>query len=119
MELTISGKVAGRLTFELYEDTCPLTCANFKALLTGEKGLSPLSGVDLNYKNSKIHRVWHDYALMGGDITLDDGRGGESATQVPIPDEDLSLKHTGAGLLGMAKVPGIPNSATSQFYITL
>lgn len=107
MELAINGKVAGRLTFELFEESSPLTCKRFKSLLTG-------GAKELAYKGSSIHRVWHNYALQGGDIPISTGDG-----QACLQDEDLTRVHTGAGLLGMAKVAGVPKSATTQFYITL
>ena len=47
----------GRLIFELFNDEVPETCDNFRALCTGEKGLSSQTGTVLHYKNSIIHRV--------------------------------------------------------------
>ena len=37
-EIGIGDNRAGRITFELRGDVCPKTCANFRALCTGEKG---------------------------------------------------------------------------------
>ena len=115
LEIAINGKVIGRLTFELFEETCPKTCENFKALCSGEKGMSYLSGKPLNYKNSKIHKIFPDYLIQGGDFTRGDGRGGESIFGGCLPDEDLTLgKHKwGPGTLAMANVFGVPNSSTS------
>jgi cyclophilin family peptidyl-prolyl cis-trans isomerase len=78
-------------------------------------------GVALHYKGSKIHRVVHDYVLQGGELTRGDGHGGVSIyPDGRVPDEaGQQRKHDAAGLLGMAKSPDVPNSATSQFYITL
>ena len=39
-EISIRGKVAGRMTFELFGDVVPKTAENFRCLCTGEKGLS-------------------------------------------------------------------------------
>jgi len=43
-DLSIGGVPQGRLVFLLYNNITPKTCANFRALCTGEKGLSSLSG---------------------------------------------------------------------------
>ncbi len=105
MEISIKGKVAGRLTFELYEDLCPQTCENFKALCTGEKGLSAITGKPLHYKGSKIHKVFQDYILQAGDFTRGDGRGGETIFGASLIDEDLKTQHPwGPGTLAMANV---------------
>ena len=56
--------------------TCPKTCANFKVLCTGEKGVSATTGVRLSsYTNSLIHRIVPGGWIQGGDIA---GSGGES-----------------------------------------
>ena len=47
----------GRLVFELFNDQAPLTCKNFQALCTGEKGQSDKTGTVLHYKDSIIHRI--------------------------------------------------------------
>ena len=53
----MTGKKAiGRLTFELYADTVPLTADNFRCLCTGEKGTGK-SGKKLHYKGSTFHRI--------------------------------------------------------------
>ena len=120
MEISINGKVAGRLTFDLYEDLVPQTCENFRGLCTGEKGTSVISGKPLHYKGCKIHKVFTDYILQAGDFTRGDGRGGETIFGAPLIDEDLKTQHNwGPGTLAMANVQGMPNSSTSQFFITL
>lgn len=39
---------------------------SFRALCTGELGMSPSSGVPLYYKNSIIHRVIPEFMIQGG-----------------------------------------------------
>ena len=46
----------------------PKTCANFKALCTGEKGVSETTGVRLSYTNTLIHRVVPGGWIQGGNI---------------------------------------------------
>lgn len=121
LDIQVNGKFAGRLTLDLFEDLCPLTCENFKQLCTGEKGVSKLSGKPLHYKGSKIHKVFSDYILQGGDFTRGDGRGGESIYPGGgLADEDLHTLHKwGPGTLAMANISGVPDSSNSQFFITL
>ena len=80
---------------------------SFRALCTGEKGLSPLSDRPLYYKNSIIHRSIKDFMIQGGgasaslfrrdlqltalaDFTKRNGSGGESIYGGTFPDEDLT-----------------------------
>ncbi|KAF7789807.1 hypothetical protein EIP86_000753 [Pleurotus ostreatoroseus] len=89
-DFTVDSKPVGRVIFELFSDTAPKTCENFRTLCTGEKGLSPLSGYPLYYKNSIIHRSIKDFMIQGGDFTKRNGTGGESIYGGTFPDEDLS-----------------------------
>ncbi|KAI0667825.1 cyclophilin-like domain-containing protein [Trametes maxima] len=116
-DIAIDNQPVGRVVFELYDDTAPKTSDNFRALCTGEKGLSPLSERPLYYKNSIIHRSIKGFMIQGGDFTKRNGTGGESIYGGPFPDEDLSRPLDAAGLLCMANKG--PNTNNSQFFITL
>lgn len=62
-DVNIGGTSAGRIVFELYNDICPITCENFRALCTGEKGLGKETGKHLYYKvtnpplSSRVHPI--------------------------------------------------------------
>ncbi|KAJ9463309.1 Peptidyl-prolyl cis-trans isomerase CYP19-2 [Diplonema papillatum] len=111
--------VLGTLVIELYEAKCPKTCANFKALCTGEKGKGKASGKPLHYLNSVFHRMVPGTLVQGGDFVKGTGAAGESIYGLKFKDEKegLAIKHTGFGDVGMAN--GGKDSNSSQFYIAL
>ncbi|MDE2180949.1 MAG: peptidylprolyl isomerase [candidate division NC10 bacterium] len=93
---------AGKIVVELYENDAPGTVANFVKL--AKQGF---------YNGLNFHRVVPGFVVQGGD-PKGDGTGGPGYT---IKDEVNSRKHL-TGTVAMAKTAA-PNSAGSQFYITL
>lgn len=51
-DITIGEEVAGRIVFELFTKTVPLTAENFRVICTGERGTE-----DLHYKGNIFHRI--------------------------------------------------------------
>jgi hypothetical protein len=92
-DITIGGKLAGRIVFELFADVVPKTAENFRALCTGEKGMGK-SGKPLHYKGSRFHRIIQQFMCQGGDFTRGNGTGGESIYGEKFADENFTLKHT-------------------------
>ncbi|XP_068730674.1 peptidyl-prolyl cis-trans isomerase G-like isoform X2 [Montipora capricornis] len=115
-DVEISGSLAGRIIFELFADVCPRTCENFRALCTGEKGLSKVSGKALHYKGAPFHRIIKDFMIQGGDFTKGNGTGGESIYGGSFNDEGFEIDHEQPMLLSMANRG--PNTNGSQFFIT-
>lgn len=74
----------GRVVIELRKDVCPRTCENFRALCTGEMGLS--------YKGSKFHKIVKLCLSQGGDIVKLTGSSGTSIYGKYFDDENFTLK---------------------------
>lgn len=96
----------GNITFELYPDYAPITVNNFAKLI---------SDGFYNRFNMKFHRVVPGFVIQTGDPT-GTGAGG-SKDRIPLESKN-KLSHNAKGIVAMARGAD-PNSATSQFYITL
>lgn len=100
----------GRITIELYEDKAPITTGNFIDLI--KRGF---------YNGLGFHRYEPGFVIQGGD-PRGNGTGGfidDTGRERTIPLEVTpELKHGAAGAVAMARSQN-PNSASSQFYITL
>lgn len=92
----------GRIVIELFPEVAPKTVANFIKL--AEQGF---------YNGLTWHRVVPGFVIQGGD-PLGNGTGGPGYT---IEAEFNNKKHI-KGTVAMARASD-PNSAGSQFYITL
>ena len=97
-DISIGGKPAERIVFELRADVVPKTAENFRCLCTGIKGKGPVSGKPLHYKGSTLHRIIPGFMCQGGDFTHGDGTGGESIYGETFPDENFTLKHDKPGM---------------------
>jgi len=113
-DVSISNKIQGRITFEIYAKDCPRTALNFYHLCKGDK--TDKSGKALTYKNSKFHRVIPGFMCQGGDLINNDGTESKSIYGNQFGDENFLYSHDKPGLLSMANRG--PNTNGSQFFIT-
>ncbi|EKM78568.1 hypothetical protein AGABI1DRAFT_15456, partial [Agaricus bisporus var. burnettii JB137-S8] len=117
LDFAVDSTPYGRVIFELFTDTAPKTCENFRALCTGEEGLSA-GGHPLYYKGSPMHRSIKGFMIQGGvDFTKRNGTGGYSIYGGTFADEDLQRPLDSPALLCMANKG--PDTNGSQFFITL
>lgn len=119
MDITIGSKPAGRVIFELFTDTTPMTAENFRGLCTGEYGTFVFEGQSrpLSYLDSEIFKVNKGNFIQGGDIAKNNGSGGHSIYGPKFNDENFQRQHSKAGLLSMVNKGR--NSNSSQFLVTL
>ncbi len=94
----------GTIKFELYEDLAPITTSNFIGLAESNF-----------YDGLKFHRYVKDFVIQGG-CPQGTGTGG-SGKHIKL-EVSPNLKHGEAGGVAMAR-SSAPDSASSQFYITL
>jgi len=115
----------GNFTAELNDKEAPIAVANFVGLAGGTlEWTDPKTGAKQKkpyYDGLTFHRIIGSkkmapdgFMIQGGD-PLGNGTGGPGFT---IKDEYNNLKHDKPGTLAMART-GLPDSAGSQFYITL
>nr|CCA14567.1 cyclophilin putative [Albugo laibachii Nc14] len=115
-DISIDGKAAGRIEFELFADDVPRTAENFRVLCTGEKKeLIQGHNKPYHYKGNVFHRIIPGFMCQAGDITKCNGTGGASIYGEKFADENFKKKHTGPGILSMANAGA--NTNGSQFFI--
>ena len=113
LDISVGGVAVGRLEIELFAAVAPRTCENFRALCVGTYGFG--DSAQLHYAGCRVHRVVPGFCIQGGDLTENNGRGGESIFGRTFPDENFALRHDAAGLLSMANAGKDSNG--SQFFV--
>lgn len=119
MKISIDDKVVGTIEFGLFGTNSPKAVENFIALSKCTNGkVGQFSKKPLCYKGTKMHRVIPNFAFQGGDITHNDGTGGESiyGGRVALEkDQKEVVKFTRRRLLANA---GSNLQFGSQFFVT-
>jgi cyclophilin family peptidyl-prolyl cis-trans isomerase len=95
----------GNIDYAFLPGTAPSTVANFLGYLS--RG---------DFVNTMFHRSIPGFIIQGGAFRAD-ATASAAATQPPVVNEpDITNVR---GTVAMAKVEGVPNSATNQFFINL
>jgi peptidyl-prolyl cis-trans isomerase A (cyclophilin A) len=94
----------GDIRVELFEQTAPLSSANFKQYVS-----------DGYFTGTVFHRVIPNFMIQGGGLTADLSR---KPTRGPIKNEATNGEKNLRGTLAMARTSDT-DSATSQFFINL
>jgi cyclophilin family peptidyl-prolyl cis-trans isomerase/protein-disulfide isomerase len=94
----------GNIVVELYTQAAPVTVNNFIFLAR-----------DGWYNNITFHRVIPDQLAQTGDPS---GSGFGTAGYTIIDEADNGLHFDREGVVAMASQPNVPNSGSSQFFIT-
>ncbi len=103
MKQAILETSKGRIVIELYTKEAPITTTNFIGLTN--------SGF---YNGLKFHRYEPGFVIQGGDPNGDGTGGSPSKIKLEINSKLTHVK----GAVAMART-NVPDSASSQFYITL
>ncbi|PWN49058.1 cyclophilin-like protein [Violaceomyces palustris] len=111
---------AGRLTIRLSDSNgLRRTRENFLSLLRGDKGPSKSDrNKRLHYKGVKVHRVETNFVVQTGDVTRNDGSGGEATVSGGVFKAEVEGLNTTPryGSVCMTN-GGRKDSITSQFFI--
>ena len=99
---------AGAIEIELWPDVAPCTVNNFLAYLNSGR-----------YDGTFIHRAVGGFVIQGGGYSYDSGTDTFSAIALDPPVVNEPGESNLTGTIAMARVAGVVNSATSQFFINL
>ena len=104
----------GGIDIELYDNQAPITVANFLAY----------AGRGDYTNNGFIHRSVPGFILQGGGYIYGNSPLGIFVTRIPVLDPPIQNEFDASrsnirGTIAMAKLPGDPNSATSEWFFNL
>lgn len=110
--IEVAGEANGRIVIDLLPDVAPLHVEQITTLASSGE-----------YDDVTFHRVIAGFVAQTGDMefgkasdySLSAGRGGSDLPNIPAEFSDIPFDR---GIVGMAR-SGHPDSANSQFFITL
>jgi cyclophilin family peptidyl-prolyl cis-trans isomerase len=95
------------LDMAIFSNRTPVTRQNFLEYVTGG-----------GYQNSFVHRSVPGFVIQGGGFRINAGNQFESVPTDPPIMNEFGVSNT-LGTISMAKVGGNPDSATSQWFVSL
>jgi len=100
----------GKLDIALYDASAPRTVANFLGYVTRR-----------DFDTTFFHRSIPGFVLQGGGYTWIDAvsRVGEVHSAPPVANEFSPTRLNTRGTVAMARIGGLPDSATSEFFVNL
>ena len=117
IDIEIDEKPIGRIDIGLYGEVVGKTAMNFKHLAIGDMGYAAGTREPLHYKGKRFHRIHQKFMMQGGDVTKDNGQGGQTSLgTLTMKDAGVHVPHIRRGMVAMANSG--KNSNKSQFYIT-
>ncbi|GIL49671.1 hypothetical protein Vafri_5950 [Volvox africanus] len=108
LDFEVDGRPAGRVVVGLFGREAPLTCENFAALASHERGFG--------YQGCPVHLVFRGWSVWSGDLTAGDGSGGVSVFGPSFGAETLDLRHRRGSVSMVLDDEG---RLRSQFFFTL
>jgi peptidyl-prolyl cis-trans isomerase A (cyclophilin A) len=96
----------GDIEIELLEEDAPNTVANFLNYMDNDL-----------YDKSVVHRIVPGFVIQGGGFTFDTGTMSDIPS-FPTIENEFKVSNT-RGTVAMAKLPGDPDSASSEWFINL
>ena len=118
MDLRVGQQGTEAVYIELLDNDAPNTVANFLNYIENANG-------DRRYDGTFIHRSIAGFVVQGGGFLYDPAAGPFQGTiphipvDAPVANEFNPANSNLRGTLAMAKLPGDPDSATSEWFINL
>jgi len=121
LDISFDHSPSKRIHIGLFGKAMPKMVENFRALCTGEKGISK-NNITLHLKGTKFSRLQRYSWIEGGDLLDNECEEGESIYDAPFYAENYDLGHNGVGYLAMRSgnrsATFKTKTFTSIFYIT-
>ena len=98
----------GNFSIELFDTEAPGTVRNFLHYLNSDR-----------YDHSFVHRSVPGFVIQGGGFTWPEGSNSIQAVPSDAPIANEPKRSNLHGTVAMAKLPGNPDSATSEWFVNL